>query len=132
MKNLFIALMLCLFASCQETAKPISEQVIGKWKVTLLDELKINEDSKTFLEFKEGGKVGGNNGCNNFFGTYELKGTVIKFSLMGATKMLCHGESDMIEMNFSKSLGDATEIEFKDDMIILKSEGHLIHAKRFK
>lgn len=39
---------------------------------------------------KEGNKINGYSGCNNFFGTYKMEaGNRISFSSLGATKMAC-------------------------------------------
>jgi putative lipoprotein len=49
----------------------------------------IQPDTKATVTFGEEGKLSGNGGCNNFFGSYEVKGSKITFGAPGSTLMAC-------------------------------------------
>jgi heat shock protein HslJ len=49
----------------------------------------------------EGGSVGGNGGCNAYFGSYELDGDALSFSGIGSTEMYCEGASDLESAYFA-------------------------------
>jgi heat shock protein HslJ len=132
MKKLLCILILCIIASCNDTTPDLSKSLIGKWKVVSINDKIVSEKSKALIEFKEDGKIGGNNGCNNFFGSFSLKDSNIKFGLMGSTKMLCHEEANLTEMTFNKAISTASTIEHKDDTIVIKSKEDVIEAKRVK
>lgn len=44
---------------------------------------------KPFLQFGAAGQLGGNTGCNGFFGEYSLKYNNLTLNIQGATKMYC-------------------------------------------
>jgi heat shock protein HslJ len=46
------------------------------------------------LEFEDG-RVAGNGGCNNFFGTYTVDGNQLTISALGSTMMACLPEEVM-------------------------------------
>lgn len=48
------------------------------------------------LLFDNDGKISGNAGCNDYFANYEVNGSNLSFSAVGATKMFC-GEGLMAE-----------------------------------
>lgn len=78
------------------------------WKLETLEGKSIsampdNEKEVGFTLNEEENRITGFAGCNNFFGTYNLKdGDRISFSSLGATKMACpdsdFNESDFLEM----------------------------------
>lgn len=72
--------------------------------------LVLNADKKS---------VGGNNGCNIFFGDYKLSGRQISFSGMGSTKMACYGPEGRTEMGFMEALRKAGSWEIRDGALFL-------------
>ena len=48
----------------------------------------VIEDTRITAEFA-GGQVNGKAGCNNYFGSYEVKGTEITFGPVASTEMYC-------------------------------------------
>jgi heat shock protein HslJ len=44
------------------------------------------------LRFGQDGTLSGNAGCNNFSGTYKIKGNQLQIGQVGATKMACMDE----------------------------------------
>ena len=74
------------------------------WELVEMDGGKINygkEDTPAyFILTSSEGRVSGNLGCNNFFGTYELQhGMRIEFSPLGATMMACPNMSTETRLN---------------------------------
>lgn len=62
-------------------------------------------------------RVVGHGGCNSFFGTYELKGTTIRFSGIGSTQMACPNMED--EAAFFRVLQQADNYTMKGDTLSL-------------
>lgn len=63
-----------------------------------------------FVQFKSNGELLGFGGCNNFFGNYDLNGTILTIGPLASTKKLCLGNMD-IEQNFLAALQKSTRIE---------------------
>ncbi len=53
-------------------------------------------------------------GCNNFFGSYELDGSSLKFGLIGANRMFCEGAAGEVEMRFMELLEQTRAWELRD------------------
>ncbi|MFD2724994.1 META domain-containing protein [Hyunsoonleella rubra] len=60
-------------------------------------------------------KVSGFSGCNRFFGSYALEDGSIKFSALGATRMLCSDDKNNIETKFLKALDKADTVLFSEN-----------------
>ena len=78
----------------------ISKKLLKKWQLIELNGLPVdslgNPAKKPYIQFDSTRRVSGNNGCNQFFGTYELeKNNRIKFSAMGSTRMACLDNSTL-------------------------------------
>ena len=58
-----------------------------------------------FLTFvRREGKVTGYSGCNEFFGSYDLRGTALTFGTLGATRRFCAGAAGDVEQAFLEVL----------------------------
>ncbi len=68
-------------------------------------------------------KAAGFSGCNNFFGSYELDGALLKFGPVGATRMFCEGESGEVEMRFMDALQQTRTWERRDGTLLLLKDG---------
>ncbi|MBS1549531.1 MAG: META domain-containing protein [Bacteroidetes bacterium] len=76
----------------------------------------------------ENGKISGNAGCNNYFGSFEMDTTQgsLKINNLGTTRMACPNMS--AESNFLKILGETNRyivngehLElYKDNLLLLK------------
>ncbi|NEN24743.1 META domain-containing protein [Cryomorpha ignava] len=74
------------------------------WELTEIDGVKVTDgdtDSKAYFILNSSeGRVSGNLGCNNFFGTYALEsGMRISFGQMGVTMIACPGMSAEQRLN---------------------------------
>lgn len=99
-----------------------------KWVLETLDgnEVKMKEQrNEIFIQFNEVEKrVNGMAGCNRFFGSYEMDGSKLKFSHMGATKMAC---PDMdVESAFFKLLEETDSFSIKDHQLTLLQKGKVL------
>jgi len=136
---LFQALLIATifgFVSCKSSKTTATENMETKqteltekhWKLVELGGILVSETSREpFIVFeKEENRVHGNTSCNNFFGTFELRGkNQIRFSQIGTTKMACIGNN--MEVPFIQAL-DST-IMYKtdnDSLSILDAKGTIL------
>ena len=64
------------------------------------------------------GQASGFAGCNNFFGSYELDGSSLKFGMIGATRMFCEGAAGELEMRFMELLEQTRTWELRDEELL--------------
>jgi len=93
-----------------------------KWKLVGIGgkQVELSTDAP-FLNF-DGGKMsaGGNTGCNVFGGSYELKGTAIKFGQMISTMRACEFEDRMTtERSFLDALQNADRFRIGKNMLFI-------------
>lgn len=60
--------------------------------------------------------------CNSYFGTFTLKGNVVTFDRVGATKMLCIGVIGDIERLYHSLLAVPLTITVDESTLVLKSD----------
>lgn len=66
------------------------------------------------------GRAFGRGGCNRFFGSYSIEGSVIKFGPMASTLMYCE-ETMAVENAFLKALAEVDEFLVDQENIVLRS-----------
>lgn len=90
MNKLVVGTIVLLLAGCK--AMPNEESldtfIIGDWQVESLMGSPVTGEPAN-LNFADGGKLFGNNSCNNFFGQYSLKGDQVGLIPGGSTRMMC-------------------------------------------
>jgi heat shock protein HslJ len=97
----------------------------GWWNLTELNGRRI-ENSKASIAFYPT-KITGNGGCNKMFGTFATKGTSIKFSGIGTTRMFCGLPGVMkTETDFTSELGKATRYSVAGDRLRIYSGRRLV------
>ena len=74
-------------------------------------------------------KFFGFSGCNRFFGTYELVGSLVTFGNMGATRMACPTGMDQ-EREVLTALRTTTRYEIKDTQLRLFREDQCVASFR--
>ena len=91
------------------------------WKLTELMGKAVVPGGQTneahLLFSKEDNSVSGSGGCNRLSGTYELKGTGIRFSPIAATRMLC--EDMRVENELLRILNETDNYSLKGDTLSL-------------
>jgi heat shock protein HslJ len=79
------------------------------WELTQLNGRAMNDSNADLVFDSEKKGVSGNAGCNKLFGSYTEKGTSVKFSKIGTTKMFCSKPGLMKdEAEFLRALAAAT------------------------
>lgn len=75
----------------------------------------VIEDTRVTAEFSEG-EVAGTAGCNNYFGSYEIKGESLTFGAVASTEMWCEDPEGVMdqETEYLRSLGAAERYQVKD------------------
>jgi heat shock protein HslJ len=71
-------------------------------------------------------QVSGFAGCNNFFGSYELDGSSLKFGPLGATRMFCEGLSGEVEIRFMQALEQTRAWELRDSTLFLQKDSEVL------
>lgn len=112
-KNTVLALFaLALLASCSSKKKINSEALVGySWKLIELNGSQIsyaeNQRPVEFTLLDNENKTNGFAGCNNFMGTYTLKGDTLTFSPLATTRKACLD----IKINESEVLKAFAEVQ---------------------
>lgn len=81
----------------------------------------------TSVNFQADGKINGNAGCNQFFGTYTVDGETIEFSAIGSTMMAClDGRMEQEQGVLAVLSGEASYALSGNSLIITSAEGALL------
>ncbi len=106
---LFVALTL-MAGTCKEGKEGGGDAAAklkgSKWLLQTLNGKPIDQglgERTPYLQLAEGDQVNGNSGCNQFFGSFTLEGSTLKFTNLGATKMYCHDTMEL-EGKFTSAL----------------------------
>ena len=76
---------------------------------------------KASLTFKTANKnFSGSNGCNNYFGTYETDGAMLKFGPAGATKKYC-ADRAAFEQEFMQMLAGVDNYKYSGGLLQLQA-----------
>ena len=123
MKFIIPLLLAAVLTACTAPDAPASPTLAGTaWTLATLDAAPLGPDIRRAptITFRTETDVGGNGGCNTWGGSYDLKGSTIKFSQMRSTLMACERGMDL-EYRFHTMLGKArtvalggTALAFKD------------------
>ncbi len=74
----------------------------------------------------ENGQLAGSAGCNNYFGSYSVDGSMITVSPLGSTKMACEESVNAQEMRFMSAMQTArTILLIGERLTIVTDEGML-------
>jgi len=101
----------------------LAEGLAGsEWRPVQLGEAEVTDTGNMFVRFEEGGRLSGHNGCNGFFGAYEITGDRIAIGPLGATRMACEEPVMQLETAFMQALEkargvarDGTRLELTDE-----------------
>ncbi|WP_126971317.1 META domain-containing protein [Gynurincola endophyticus] len=80
---------------------------------------------EVFIQF-ETDRVNGQSGCNNYFGSYTVKGSTITFGKLGSTMMACNEESMAMERKFHDALEKANKFMVENNVLKLYQDKELI------
>lgn len=95
-----------------------------KWKLTEFDGHGLNSKSPT-LSFLANGQLAGFNGCNRYFGQYNLGGELAQVKLMGSTKMACPEAASQLERDFSEAMQTVYQVSIDNKgRLVLTTRGN--------
>lgn len=99
--------------------------VVGDWSVETLDGGKVMPGTRLTLVIESEEMVGGDGGCNRFFGPIELDPSSgpegsIEIGPLGATRKACGDMIDEQEMRFLGALGDAEQFAIEGGRLSLR------------
>lgn len=90
---------------------PTAEELSASaWRPSNIGEMKVDRDSKMFVQFETDGHLRGHGGCNTFFGRYRLEENKIHVDPISTTRKSCEPETMSMELSFVQSLQLATNI----------------------
>ncbi len=90
------------------------------WVVTELRTQPTLADFQPTISFGATGEVNGNNGCNQFAGTYTLNGTSLSFGSLAQTAMAClDGGRDQQEAAFGEAIAVVASVRFTGETVEL-------------
>jgi proline iminopeptidase len=100
------------------------------WKLTHLDGQAVEEGAAmrpAEIQFdREQMRASGSDGCNRFFGPFELDGDSISFGMMASTKMACPGGGDA-ERRFHAALEASESLRLEGERLeLLGAEGEAL------
>jgi len=75
---------------------------------------------------QDGDKLSGSDGCNRFFGSYDLSGTSLEFHSVAQTMMACQGSFTGREAEFMDALKLVTSYQMSGDALQLKVEDRVL------
>lgn len=81
-----------LAVAVAEDGMTIGADLAGsEWRPSFMSESDLPEGNHISVEFKPGGEISGNGGCNRFFGGYTIAGNTIKIGPLASTRKGCPG-----------------------------------------
>lgn len=126
MKALLLIASIFLF-SCSSIKKIDNQNILGKWNISLIRNVKIPKEVDAHLKFEMEGKLGGNASCNNYFATYKVDENELSISQGGSTKKLCFGKLNNYEFLFLQSLPLVASFKtVKNSLTLLSKEGKVL------
>ena len=97
----------------------------SEWRPVRIGASDVAPDTKAFVQFKSGGELAGQGGCNRFFGRYKTEGETIEIGPIGATRMACPEPVMAAEASFLAALEAArTWARDRTTLVLFDAEKH--------
>jgi heat shock protein HslJ len=90
----------------------------SEWRPSFMSESDLPAGNHIFVQFKSGGEISGNGGCNRFFGGYTVAGNTIKIGPIASTRKGCPGII-RLEAAFFATLEAAKTFQLDGSTLIL-------------
>jgi heat shock protein HslJ len=90
----------------------------SEWRPSFVVASELPDKNRMVVQFKPGGEITGNGGCNHFAGTYTISGNSIKIGPLLSTRMGCPGII-RLEGTFFGVLQAATTFEQDGTKLVL-------------
>lgn len=95
----------------------------ASWELSEFEGHAIHSKPAT-IQFLKDGQLAGFNGCNRYFGNYNMGGELAQIRLTGSTKMACSGEANELSQEFSSVLERVYQVNIDDKgRLILSTRG---------
>jgi heat shock protein HslJ len=75
---------------------------------------------------QDGDKLSGSDGCNRFFGSYDLRGASLEFHSVAQTMMACRGSFTDREAEFLDALKLVTSYQVAENVLQLKVDDRVL------
>ena len=111
---------------------PATTQLAGsEWAPVTIGDMEIPARTELFVQFRGGGRIRGDGGCNPFSGTYELSGDRIGIGPLAATGRACAARIAERELHFMEALEAAKRfVRVRHDLSLTDDEGNLVARLR--
>lgn len=90
------------------------------WRPTSLGDMPIDEGTRMYLQFDGDGRIGGDAGCNRYFGGYRFDDGSLVFGMVGASRMACGEPADSFEASYLEALQNARGATRAGDRLTLR------------
>ncbi|QYK00823.1 META domain-containing protein [Shewanella psychrotolerans] len=121
-KHVLIACMLTGLSACQTI--PVQDTpdiaIEGTWLIEAVQGEAVIDYSPAQLVFADGGKLSGNNSCNEFFGQYKLDGQQLELSPAGSTMKACVDALMNQEQRVMQAMASVTQANESKGKLLLK------------
>jgi len=111
---------------------PAAAQLAGsEWAPVTIGDMEIPAGTDIFVQFRGGGRIRGDGGCNQFSGTYELSGDEIEIGPLVATRKACTDNIVEREHRFMEALEAAKRfVRVRYDLSLTDAGGNLVARLR--
>jgi heat shock protein HslJ len=101
-----------------------------QWNLVELNGTAVNvppSEGQVYIYLQqEGDKLSGSDGCNRFFGSYDLNGSSLQFHSVAQTMMACRGAFTEREAEFTEALKLVTSYQIADNGLQLKVDDRVL------
>lgn len=104
------------------TVPTVDELSASAWRPSSIGEMKVDSDSKLFVQFETDGQVTGHGGCNNFFSRYRLEDNKIHINPISVTRKSCAADIMSLELSFIESLQLTKNVSGVGNRMALKND----------
>ena len=132
MKTTHASMTAAAMALALAGASPASAQLAGsEWAPVAIGDMEIPARTDQFVQFRGGGRIRGDGGCNQFSGTYELSGDRIEIGPLAATRKACTPDIAEREDRFMEALEAARRfVRLRYDLSLADAGGNLVARLR--
>ena len=104
--------------------------IVGNYEVIFVADIEYVVNKNITINFSSGGKVSGNNSCNNYGGDYKVENNKLSLGMMMSTRKFCQ-ETAEIETTFMRNLTEVDNFKIQEGvLILLRGNTHVIEAKK--
>ncbi len=119
----FLVIAICAQLSIEVPAASAQSLEGPTWLLLEVKGAKVEVPSgerQPFVTFnKSEMRATGYSGCNQFFGSYELKGEALAFGPLGMTRRFCGGVAGNVELVFMQVLRETRAWKIEKGMLLL-------------